>query len=330
MRWLLCVLASIVLVSCNDGSTKEELSQENKWQTEVLKQSTTCHNHQLSGQERAKGCIAVARLEKAASLSLRNLQLKTLPHEIYTLAEHLVKLDLWGNAFSNIPDQFSQLKRIESLDMGDNRLKHIPSAVLMLPRLKILNLRRNHIAGTASLAEIEKYSALKSLIQIDLGENQLDMFPVSLCFAVSMREIYLDKNNIVSIPGKVGQLSSLEILRLDYNELVELPQTIGQLQALKELTIFKNHLSKLPDTIGDLGSLEVLFLSSNDLKMLPGTISKLQSLKKLYISGNELKKLSKAILFLENLQEIYIDAAMEIPVDVYQELQGREIKLHFS
>ena len=58
-------------------------------------------------------------------------------------------------------------------------------------------------------------------------------------------------------------------LFLDKNQLTTLPDAIGNMAALRELNVRQNQLTSLPEALGKLKNLEGLFLSENQLEALP-------------------------------------------------------------
>ena len=51
--------------------------------------------------------------------------------------------------------------------------------------------------------------------------------------------MYLNNNQLTSLPAEIGQLTSLTELYLSDNQLTSVPAEIGQLTSLKELDLGK-------------------------------------------------------------------------------------------
>ena len=91
--------------------------------------------------------------------------------------------------------------------------------------------------------------------------------------------MYLEGNQLTSLPAEIGQLTSLRKLDLSRNQLTSLPAEIWQLTSLEELYLKGNQLTSLPAEIGQLTSLETLALTANQLTSLPAEIWQLTSLR---------------------------------------------------
>ena len=119
--------------------------------------------------------------------------------------------------------------------------------------------------------------------------------PAEIGRLTSLRELWLNSNQLTSLPVEIGQLTSLERLYLKCNELTSLPAEIGQLTSLEVLYLKCNELTSLPAEIGQLTSLEVLNLEGNELTSLPAEIGQLTSLLQLDLRGNQLTSVPAAI-----------------------------------
>ena len=94
----------------------------------------------------------------------------------------------------------------------------------------------------------------------------LKELPDSLVNLESLKELYMDVNDLKYFPEPIGKLKSLQVFHANRNKLKELPDSIGDLKSLKEFWIYENSLTSLPESIGELESLEELYLSDNKIK----------------------------------------------------------------
>lgn len=91
----------------------------------------------------------------------------------------------------------------------------------------------------------------------------------------SLIEINLSENNIHSLPNEFCYLVNLEICRLSHNKLLYLPDNIVNLIKLKVLSLDSNGICMLPENISDINSLRILDLYNNCLsEVSPSLIDK--------------------------------------------------------
>ncbi|TGZ70385.1 hypothetical protein CRM22_003229 [Opisthorchis felineus] len=107
-------------------------------------------------------------------------------------------------------------------------------------------------------------------------------------------KLILTSNRITRIPGTgLVKLDTLTHLDLRDNQLVELPGEIGDLCALKVLVLSLNKLTFLPDGLGRLHELVSLDVANNQLESLNDqSFAQLTSLEKLDASENRLSSVS--------------------------------------
>ena len=131
--------------------------------------------------------------------------------------------------------------------------------------------------------------------------------------------IYLNGNNLTTIPKEIGNLTKLRQLDLSYNELTTLPPEIGNLTNLEEFHLNDNQLTTLPPEIGNLKNLERLYLDENELTTLPPEIGNLKNLAVLYLYDNpDLKiTLNFVVDLLNTYQNIYV--AEEVSQYIHQQ-----------
>ena len=142
--------------------------------------------------------------------------------------------------------------------------------------------------GTQTAAFWAQLKSFPSLKRLYLNGNQLTSLPAEIWQLTSLEVLFLNGNQLTSVPAEIGQLTSLQQLYLDGNELTSLPAEMGQLTSLTWLHLGDNELTSLPAEIGQLTSLTVLNLSGNQLTSLPAEIGQLTSLESWYLSDNKL------------------------------------------
>lgn len=80
-----------------------------------------------------------------------------------------------------------------------------------------------------------------------------------------LTRLFLDNNQLTTLPAEIGMLRTLQVLNVSHNHLQELPNCIGMLSQLKELLLFDNQIRNLPQEVGYLCKLEVLGIVGNPI-----------------------------------------------------------------
>jgi Leucine-rich repeat (LRR) protein len=135
-----------------------------------------------------------------------------------------------------------------------------------------------------------------------LDGNQLASVPSEIGDLTDLKRLSLGDNQLTSLPTEVFSLSDLELLDIRSNQLASLPAEIGQLTSLQFLSLNANQLSSVPSEIGNLTNLRSLDLSSNQLTSLPIELFTLFELEQLTLNFNQLTSLPAEIGNLTRLQ----------------------------
>eukprot|EP00961_Rhodomonas_salina_P199134 2686146-Rhodomonas_salina.2 len=123
--------------------------------------------------------------------------------------------------------------------------------------------------GTAHFENLELKGLPPMLMALDISQCMM------------IKEIYLEDNNLATLPEEFGRFFNIYELRLMNNRLVTLPDSIGALTKLQLLFLRNNAIASIPGTIGNCEALSTVQLSHNPLAELPsemGTLSKLRDL----------------------------------------------------
>jgi hypothetical protein len=120
--------------------------------------------------------------------------------------------------------------------------------------------------------------------------------------------LFLDRNQLDSLPDEIGQLTNLVNLELWSNRLMSIPPVIGKLVNLKHLNCGANQLTAFPNEIGNLKNLETLDLSNNyhNLTSLPAELFLLTNLTSLNLSNNGLTAIPPGIGALARLNILFL------------------------
>ena len=98
-----------------------------------------------------------------------------------------------------------------------------------------------------------------------MGGTRIQHLSLALFKYSWLTGLYLNHNQISSIPHQIKQLKALTVLDLTGNQLMSVPPELGMLSALKELFLFDNMLQTLPFELGSLHQLEMLGMDGNPL-----------------------------------------------------------------
>jgi hypothetical protein len=148
------------------------------------------------------------------------------------------------------------------------------------------------------LAQISAFTWLNKLW---LDHNNLTSLPDTLFNLTKLTQLFLNDNELKSISDTIGNLINLDKLYLNDNKLTSIPKTIGNLTNLKTLGLDSNKLSFIPETISNLINLTRLSLHKNKITFLPDTIGNLTKLLELFINRNELISIPASIQNIPNL-----------------------------
>ncbi|XP_036374941.1 PH domain leucine-rich repeat-containing protein phosphatase 1 [Megalops cyprinoides] len=157
-------------------------------------------------------------------------------------------------------------QRISSVDLSCCSLEYLPPNLFYSQDLTHLNLKQNFLLPGRGLAELQRFSKLRSL---NLSNNRLGEFPLAICSISTLTEVNLSCNYLTSVPGAVGTMHNLQTFLLDGNCLRSLPAELGELQHLSYLGLSFNEFGEVPVVLERLAAMERLCMSGNSLEALP-------------------------------------------------------------
>jgi len=106
---------------------------------------------------------------------------------------------------------------------------------------------------------------MDKFIGMDLSYQNLKFISQSILALSNIRELFLNNNELTTIPDGISELHALEKLNLSHNKLSNIPAEIGRLYLLKELDLSDNYISTIPMELGNLYNLETISLANNPL-----------------------------------------------------------------
>lgn len=152
-----------------------------------------------------------------------------------------------------------------------------------------------------------KVCQLTSLERLWVSHNKLSFLPPRLDQLVSLREVFLHRNNFEEIPQCLCQLPCLQLLWLNNNKITTIPDEIVQLTSLKRLHLDSNFIKDFPTGLCQLIQLEVLYLNSNSIHHINEDVGNLVNLKRLYLDHNKIADIPAGIMKLTNIELLLLD-----------------------
>ena len=146
-------------------------------------------------------------------LSITQTCLREVPDEIEKLT-NLTVLVLHSNEIHLLPNTIGKLTKLKTLDCSRNKLISVPQSLHMLPQLCTMNFASN------LLKSIPSQNANTKLSVLDLSNNCFETFP-DVCHVelVHLSEIYVNGNQITTIPVSISQLQALKVLNVADNSI---------------------------------------------------------------------------------------------------------------
>ena len=179
------------------------------------------------------------------------------------------------------------------VSLRDQNLRSIPAEVARAAdKAKVLDLSFNRLVQVQDTFFLQ----FLNLQRLNLSNNAITLLPATIGSCVQLRQIFLDSNQLSSIPEQLCSLPHLEKLTLHNNALTQLPAALGKLKQLKSLTVNSNSLKSLPEFLSACSTLHELNAADNQLTAIPPSFSALKKLRVLQLDNNKISKLPEALL----------------------------------
>jgi len=182
--------------------------------------------------------------------------------------------------------EFGSMRSLRELNLEDNRLTQLPANFSRLRRLETFNIVKNVLYDLP-----DAIGNLTALTKLSLDLNRLEYLPESISELRHLECLSASCNALYELPDSITELSKLTVLGLDSNRLNLLPDGMGSL-SLQVLKCSHNRIEYLDDEFLAptlLKTLRTLWVSSNNLVELPASIVRLEQLEDLHIEYNPMK-----------------------------------------
>jgi len=276
----------------------------------------------------------------------------------------LQNLSLYSNKIAQISSLITEAIQIQDLDLRQNGIVEIPLSLCHMWNLRRLDLRENPIVRIPF--EISRLSTVLTDLSVDapaiwspppevmtLGINEihryLHAFDAALVSGVLhlpnfglkrappevmelrsvLTELWLDNNQIETLPTIYGHLTNIVSLHIEFNKILRLPEIIGiMIPQMTELNISNNLLTLIPLEYANLRKLKVFEVRNNPWIMLPAEIisKNLQAhymyrvadsssngvlmLAGFYVTSEGLFALKSALPDMDQIKEAYLEENM--------------------
>jgi len=128
----------------------------------------------------------------------------------------MLRLDLSQNQLTSVPSElFSANPHLQELKMSANKLSIIGEEIGLLKNLEVLELQENIIKSVSPAI-----GNCQQLTLINLQSNQLESIPPEICYCYkSLRKLYLNRNNLKTLPGEISFLNPSMVFEINNNPL---------------------------------------------------------------------------------------------------------------
>ncbi|CAH2274383.1 leucine-rich repeat serine threonine- kinase 1 [Pelobates cultripes] len=173
---------------------------------------------------------------------------------------HLIDVDFSNNALKEVPKSLFQLETLQNLKLSGNQLIALPPAdCWTCSHLKLLDLSKNQLGRNEDGVKTRRmpFFSTKNRTRTGIDSGVCVEFP--LCLSESLEVLFLNDNQLESVPHSVFHLKSLTELYLGSNAgIKELPAELGQLTSLWQLDLEDLNITNLPVEIRKEGPVTIL------------------------------------------------------------------------
>lgn len=135
----------------------------------------------------------------------------------------------------SIPENIGQLNKLENLVLLESNISYIPTSFKDLTNLKQLNL-----VGNGKCVFPNYVNQLDSIETLFLANFK--NIPNAVFELITLKRLYLYKNNIEIVPESIITLKELEELNLEGNVIKQIPDAVFELPKLSVISVDKSNL----------------------------------------------------------------------------------------
>ncbi|XP_069132097.1 malignant fibrous histiocytoma-amplified sequence 1 homolog isoform X2 [Argopecten irradians] len=209
----------------------------------------------------------------------------------------------------------SRSKKSASSDHSAKSAKKKKAVTMKVPDLTESGLKKRVFTGEGLTVVPVSLLHEANIGELYLNNNNLRTLPPDIKRWKSLQKLDISKNGIrcarpndfSGLPMEMKELTNLEDLNISECNLPYIPPVIWRLTSLKVLDISRNKINMLPSEIGNLGNLISLNLKHTNLATLPPEIAYCQDLEEILMWGNEIETLPETLPEMPKLHTLAFD-----------------------
>jgi Leucine-rich repeat (LRR) protein len=170
-------------------------------------------------------------------------------------------LSVSGNRIRALPESICKLKQLSKLLVDDNLIggnkTDLPDCLADMDNIKTFSAKNNILENAA----VQQLCGLNMVSEVDVSQNPSLNGSIPSCFSTELRFFIAGNCSYTSFPEDMTALKGLQKLFLDNNNISTIPANIGELVGLKTLRLIDNNLhGTLPSGVAKMVELDELFL----------------------------------------------------------------------
>jgi hypothetical protein len=162
--------------------------------------------------------------------------LKTVPPEVFDLADSLEVLNLSGNQLTSLPHDLPRLHRLKVIFCSNNPFTELPEVLGDCANLQMVGFK------SCRIAQVSPAALPAQLRWFILTDNAVSQVPTKLGERPALQKLMLAGNRLRALPDSLANAERLELLRLSANQFEALPDWLTQLPRLSWLALAGNSL----------------------------------------------------------------------------------------
>ncbi|KAE9456958.1 hypothetical protein C3L33_11130, partial [Rhododendron williamsianum] len=185
------------------------------------------------------------------------------------------------------------LEDLERISLMHNDISELPIRPPVCPRLTTLLLKANHL----SMIPESFFTNMRSLVVLDLSENQIQSLPESVSNLEKLHALILGDCPRLEYVPSLEKLIALKVFKLNSSLIEEVPKGIEKLVNLRELDLScSRRLGKFPGwMLRRLSKLQYLRMDETRVEVLVEDLLCLRQLKVVWVQFQNVRELTRYV-----------------------------------